>query len=34
MEDKAVERVFKTLRKQTLLFRVLGSYPEQGLKKA
>ena len=34
MEDKAVERVFKTLGKQTLLFRVLGSYPEQGLKKA
>ena len=34
MEDKAVESVFKTLSKQTLLFRVLGSYPEQGLKKA
>ena len=33
-EDKAVARVLKTLGKQTLLFRVLGSYPEQGLKRA
>lgn len=32
IEDKAVERVLKTLGKQTLFLRVLGSYPEQGLK--
>ena len=34
IEDKAVERVLKTLGKRTLLFRVLGSYPEQGLKQS
>ena len=34
IEDKAVDRVLKTLGKQTLLFRVLGSYPEQGLKRS
>jgi chorismate mutase/prephenate dehydratase len=34
VEDKAVERVLKALSKRALLFRVLGSYPEQGLKQA
>ena len=34
IEDKVVERVLKTLGKRTLLFRVLGSYPEQGLKQS
>ena len=30
VEDKTVERVLKTLGKQTLFLRVLGSYPEKG----
>ncbi len=30
IEDKTVERVLKTLGKQTLFLQVLGSYPEQG----
>ncbi|MEK9627455.1 MAG: prephenate dehydratase [Nitrospinota bacterium] len=34
VEDKAVERVLKSLGRQSLMFRVLGSYPEQGLKRA
>ena len=34
IEDKVVERVLKILGKRTLLFRVLGSYPEQGLKQS
>ena len=34
IEDKVIERVLKTLGKRTLLFRVLGSYPEQGLKQS
>ena len=34
IEDKAVESVLKTLGKRALLFRVLGSYPVQGLKRA
>ena len=34
IEDKVVERVLKALGKRTLLFRVLGSYPEQGLKQS
>jgi len=34
IEDKVVERVLKTLSKRTLFFRVLGSYPEQGLKES
>ena len=34
IEDKVVERVVKTLSKRTLLFRILGSYPEQGLKQS
>ena len=34
IEDKVVERVLKNLGKRTLLFRVLGSYPEQGLKQS
>ena len=29
IEDKTVQNVLKTLRKQTLFLRVLGSYPEQ-----
>ena len=33
IEDKAVERVLKNLGKRALLFRVLGSYPEQSLKR-
>jgi len=32
VDDKVVERVLKTLSKRTLFLRVLGSYPEQGLK--
>jgi len=34
VDDKVVERVLKTLGKRTLFLRVLGSYPEQGLKQA
>ena len=34
VDDKVVERVLKTLSKRTLFLRVLGSYPEQGLKQA
>ena len=30
VEDKTVQQVLKTLGKQTLFLRVLGSYPEQG----
>jgi chorismate mutase / prephenate dehydratase len=30
LEDKSVERVLKTLGKQALFLRVLGSYPEKG----
>lgn len=34
IEDKVVGRALKTLGKRTLLFRVLGSYPEQGLEQS
>jgi len=30
VEDKTVAQVLKTLGKQSLFLRVLGSYPEQG----